>query len=60
MSKDFEQGGLEIPAKLTISNANKRMTDVLKEKPTPPPTPPVEEHRKMNSKPKTVLVLSIW
>ena len=31
-SKDLEQGGLEIPARLTISNTNKKMTDVMKKK----------------------------
>ena len=31
-SKDLEQGWLEIPARLIISNANKRMTGVMKEK----------------------------
>ena len=29
-SKDLEQGGLEIPARLTISNRNKKMTNVMK------------------------------
>ena len=29
-SKDLKQGGFEIPARLTISNANKRMIDVVK------------------------------
>ena len=33
--KDLEQVGLEIPARLTIINANKRMTDVMKEKLNP-------------------------
>ena len=31
-SKDLEQGGLEIPARLIISNAKKRITDVMKKK----------------------------
>ena len=31
-SKDFEQGRLEIPARLTISNTNKKMADFMKEK----------------------------
>ena len=47
-SKDLEQGGLEIPARLTISNVNKRMTDVMKEK----LNLLVVEYRKINSKPK--------
>ena len=34
-SKDLEQGGLEIPARLTINNTNKKMTDVMKEKLNP-------------------------
>ena len=29
-SKELEQGGLEIPARLTMSNTNKKMTDVMK------------------------------
>ena len=29
-SKDLGQGGFEIPARLAIGNANKRMTDVMK------------------------------
>ena len=47
-SKVLEQGGLEIPAKLTISNTNKKMTDVMKEK----LNHFVEEYRRINSKPK--------
>ena len=47
-SKDLEQGGLEIPARLTISNTNKKMTDVMKEK----LNPLVEEYKRINSKPK--------
>ena len=31
-SKDLEQGGLEIPARMTFSNTNERMTEVMKEK----------------------------
>ena len=34
-SRDLEQGGLEIPARLTISNTNKKMTDVRIEKLNP-------------------------
>ena len=30
-SKDLEQGGLDIPGRLTISNTNKKMPDVMKE-----------------------------
>ena len=30
--KDFEQDRLEIPARLTISNTNKKMADFMKEK----------------------------
>lgn len=33
--KNLEQSGLEIPARLTISNANKRVADVMKEKLNP-------------------------
>ena len=33
--KDLEQGGLEIPARLAISNTNKKMTDVMQEKLNP-------------------------
>ena len=47
-SKDLEQGGLEIPARITISNTNKKMTDVMKEK----LNPLVGEYRRINSKPK--------
>ena len=47
-SKGLEQGGLEIPARLTISNANKTMTDVMKEK----LNLLLVEYRKINSKPK--------
>ena len=46
--KDLEQGGLEIPARLKISNTNKKMTDVMKEK----LNLLVEEYRRINSKPK--------
>ena len=45
-SKDLEQGGLEIPARLTISNTNKKLTDVMKEKLNPLD----EEYRRINSK----------
>ena len=31
-SKDLEQGGLEIPPRLTISNTSRKITDVMKEK----------------------------
>ena len=31
-SKDLKQGGLEIPPRLIISNAKKRMTDFMSEK----------------------------
>ena len=34
-SKDTEQGGLEIADRLTISNSNKRMANVMKEKLNP-------------------------
>ena len=47
-SKDLEQGGLEIPARITISNTSKKMTDVMKEK----LNPLVGEYRRINSKPK--------
>ena len=47
-SKDLELGGLEIPARLKISNTNKKMTNVMKEK----LNPLVEEYRRINSKPK--------
>ena len=47
-SKDLDQGGLEIPARMTISNKNKKMTDVMKEK----LNPLVEEYRRINNKPK--------
>ena len=47
-SDDLEQGGLEILARLTISYANKRMTDIMKEK----LNFLVEETRKIISKPK--------
>ena len=47
---------LEIPARLTISNANKRMIDVMKEK----LNHLVEEYKKINSKPRQVSVFSIW
>ena len=47
-SKDLEQGGLEISTRLTISNTNKKMTDVMKEK----LNPFVEEYRRIKSKPK--------
>ena len=44
-SKDLEQGGLEIPARLKISNTNKNvMNEKLK--------PLVEEYREINRKPK--------
>ena len=44
-SKDLEQGGLEIPARLKISNTNKNvMNEKLK--------PLVEEYRGINRKPK--------
>ena len=33
--KDLEQGGLEISARLKISNANKRKADIMKEKLNP-------------------------
>ena len=46
--KDLEQGGLEIPARLTISNTNKKMRDAMQEK----LNPLVEEYRRINSKPK--------
>ena len=45
-SKDLEQGWLETPARLTISNTNKKMTDIMKEK----LNPLVEEYRRINSK----------
>ena len=48
-SKDLEQGGQGIPARLTISTTKKKMTDVMKEKLV---TPLVEEYRRINSKPK--------
>ena len=48
-SKDLEQGGQGIPARLTISSTNKKMTDVMKGKLV---TPLVEEYRRINSKPK--------
>ena len=47
-SKNLEQGGLEIPARLKTSNANKKMTDVMNEK----LKPLVEEYRRINRKPK--------
>ena len=47
-SKDLEQDGFEIPARLIISNTNKKMTHVLKEK----LNPLVEEYGRINSKPK--------
>ena len=47
---------LEIPARLTISNANKRMINVMKEK----LNHLVEEYKQINSKPRQVLVFSIW
>ena len=31
-SKDLQQGVLDIPARLTISNTNKKITNVMKEK----------------------------
>ena len=44
-SKDLEQGGLEIPARLKSSNTNKNvMNEKLK--------PLVEEYRGINRKPK--------
>ena len=46
--KDLEQGGLEIPARLTISNTNKKMRDAMQEK----LNPLVEEYRRINSTPK--------
>ena len=45
---DSELAFLEIPAKLRLSNANKRMKYVMKEK----LNPLVQEYRKINSKPK--------
>ena len=47
-SKDLKQGGLEIPARLTISNVNKTMTDVIKQK----LNLLVVEYREINSKSK--------
>ena len=47
-SKDLKQGGFEIPARLTIGNTNKKMTDVRKEK----LNPLVQKYRRINSKPK--------
>ena len=47
-SKDLEQDGLEIPARLTISNTDKKMTDVMIEN----LNPLVGEYRRINSKPK--------
>ena len=49
-SQDLEQGGLEIPVRLTIRNANKRMTDFMKEK----RSPLVDEYRKINGKRKQI------
>ena len=47
-SKDLEQDRLEIPPRFTISNANKRIPDVMKEK----LISIVEEYKEINSKPK--------
>ena len=46
--KDLEQSGLEIPARLTISNTNKKTTDAMKEK----LNPFFDEYRRINSKAK--------
>ena len=47
-SKNLEQDTLEIPAGFTISNANKTISDVIKEK----LIPLVEEYKEIISKPK--------
>ena len=47
-SKDLEQDTPEIPPTFTISNANKRISDLMKEK----LISLVEEYREINSKPK--------
>ena len=47
-SKDLEQGGLEISTTMAVSNANKKMTDVMQEK----LNSLVEEYKRINSKPK--------
>ena len=47
-SKDLQQGGLEISATMAISNTNKKMTDVMKEK----LNSLIEEYKRINSKPK--------
>ena len=46
--KDLRHGGFEIPARLTISNANKRMLDVM----TGKLNTLIEKYRKIKSKPK--------
>ena len=46
--KVLEQGALEIPARLTVNYANKRMTDVMRKK----MNLLVEEYRKLNNNPK--------
>ena len=46
--KDLEQSGLEIPARLTISNKKKKTTDAMKEK----LNPLFDEYRRINSKAK--------
>ena len=50
-SKDLEQDGHETPARLTISNTNKKMTDVMKEN----LNPLGEKYRRINSKLKILL-----
>ena len=45
-SKNMDQGGLQTPARLTISNIDKQMTGIMKEK----LNPLVEEYRRINSK----------
>ena len=47
-AKDLEQDRLEIPPRFTISNANIRISDVMKEK----LNYLVEEYREINNKPK--------